>query len=266
MDHLLSRPGVVGATNKDSITVSRCSALWETMKFNSGSWMISLLLGGLAYVVVLEGLEWEYDALPATTDDWIQIALFSAPAAVLAVMGVIVPLILNPYILGWPFYRPNKKKPKKKQPKKVTMRKDAMGRDMVDIHTFIDKAQALDKEIERTQGKDDIELGSLATHELRSTASPKRDTKKRISPLYEDTEQRTGRSSTQYPDNMRSIPETQGSRSNRDQSINMPARYDSRSSSRQPASSRQERPVDYPSRSSKSRSNRDSRASFASEI
>lgn len=36
MDHLLSRPGVVSATNKDSITVSRCSALYETIKFNIG--------------------------------------------------------------------------------------------------------------------------------------------------------------------------------------------------------------------------------------
>jgi hypothetical protein len=66
MDHLLSRPGVVSTTNKDSITISRCSALYELMKFNIGSWMIALFLGGLVYAVVLESLDWKMDALPGT--------------------------------------------------------------------------------------------------------------------------------------------------------------------------------------------------------
>jgi hypothetical protein len=29
------------------------------MKFNIGSWMIALFIGGLAYVVVLENLGWQ---------------------------------------------------------------------------------------------------------------------------------------------------------------------------------------------------------------
>jgi len=182
---------------------------------NFYSWMISFFLGSLAYCVVLEGLDWQYDALPETTDDWIQVALFSCPTLVLAVFGFIVPIILNPYIIGWPFYRHNKKKQPKKKPaaKKVTMRKDAMGRDLVDIHTYMSKAKELDEEIERAQGKDDVELGSLKTHDLGSTASPKRESSKRVNPLCEDVEQRTTlrpshRSYTQ------GVPETQGGRHN----------------------------------------------------
>jgi hypothetical protein len=194
MDHLLSRPGVVSATNKDSITVSRCSAFYEMMKFNMGSWTIAVVLGGLAYAVALQGLDWKIDAVPKTTDDWIQVAMFSGPTVVLSIFAFVVPIILNPYILGWPFYRRNKKATKKQEPvKKVTQKKDPFGRNMVDVGTFIDKANELDKEIERVQGKDDVELGSLATHELRSTTSPPGATAKRKIPMYGDVEQRTGR-------------------------------------------------------------------------
>jgi hypothetical protein len=215
MDHLLSRPGVVSATNKDSITVSRCSAFYEMMKFNMGSWTIALFLGGLAYAVALEGLDWKIDALPETTDDWIQVAMFSGPTALLSIFAFVVPIILNPYILGWPFYRRSKKPKKKKEPvKKVTSKKDLLGRDMVDVGTFIDKAKELDKEIERVQGKADVELGSLATHELRSNASPTRETSKRINAIY--AEQRTARATTAttgLPDGMQSISELRRSRS-----------------------------------------------------
>jgi hypothetical protein len=44
--------------NKDTITI-RCGAFYEMMKFNIGSWMIALFIGGLAYVVVLENLGWQ---------------------------------------------------------------------------------------------------------------------------------------------------------------------------------------------------------------
>jgi hypothetical protein len=198
MDHLLSRPGVVSATNKDSITVSRCSAFYEMMKFNMGSWTIALFLGGLSYAVALEGLDWKIDALPETTDDWIRVALFSGPTVLLSIFAFVVPIILNPYILGWPFYRRNEEPKKKKEPvKKVSSKKDFLGRDtMVDVGTFIDKAKELDNEIERVQGKADVELGSLATHELRSTSSPTRETFKRMNAMNEDVEQRTGRATT----------------------------------------------------------------------
>jgi hypothetical protein len=213
MDHLLSRPGVVSATNKDSITVSRCSAFYEMMKFNMGSWTIALFLGGLAYAVALQGLDWEIDALPETRDNWIQVAMFSGPTVLLSIFAFVVPIILNPYILGWPFYRRGKNPTKKKEPVKgVTPKKDLLGRKMVDVGTFIDKAKELDKEIERVQGKADVELGSLATHELRSTASPKRETAKRINAMYGDVEQRTGRSYIPATD-LPSVSELRRSRS-----------------------------------------------------
>jgi hypothetical protein len=177
MDHLLSRPGVVSATNKDSITVSRCSAFCEMMKFNMGSWTIALFLGGLAYAVALEFLDWKVDALPETTDDWIRVAMFSGPTVLLSIFAFVVPIVLNPYILGWPFYRRNKKATKKQEPvKKVIPKKDPLGRNMVDVGTFIDKAKELDKEIERVQRKANIELGSLATNDLSSHASSRRYT------------------------------------------------------------------------------------------
>jgi hypothetical protein len=172
MDHLLSRPGIVSATNKDSITISRCSAFYEMMKFNIGSWMIALFLGGLAYAVALENLGWNIDVLPETTDDWVQVALFSGPTVVLSIFAFVVPIILNPYILGWPFYRRSKKPKEKKEPvKKVTSKKNLLGRDILDVGTFIDKTKELDKEIERVQRKANVELGSLATRELSSNAS-----------------------------------------------------------------------------------------------
>jgi hypothetical protein len=176
MDHLLSRPGVVSATNKDSITASRCSAFYEMLKFNMGSWTIALFLGGLAYAVVLESLDWKIDALPKTTDDWIQVAMFSGTTAVLSIFAFVVPIILNPYILGWPFYLRSKQLKKKEESgKKVTPEKDLLDRGMVDVGIFIDKAKELDKEIERVQRKADVELGSLAsTRELSSIGSPKR--------------------------------------------------------------------------------------------
>jgi hypothetical protein len=141
------------------------------MKFNSGSWMIALLLGGLAYAVVLESLGWKIDAIPETKDDWIQVAMFSGPTVVLSIFAVVVPIILNPYILGWPFYRRNKKPKEKKEPLKVTSKKDLLGREMLNVGTFIEKTKELDKEIERVQRKDNVELGSLATHDLSSNAS-----------------------------------------------------------------------------------------------
>jgi hypothetical protein len=186
MDHLLSRPGVVSATNKDSITLSRCVALFEVIKFNMGSWMISLFVGGLAYCVALQDYGWEFDRYPKSRDEWIQIALFSGPAVVLAMFAFVVPIILNPYVLGWPFHR-QKKKPKRSLPSKPSSRrsmktsnsgtttkikKDALGRPIVDINTFIDHAKELDREIERAQGKADVELGSLATRELGSPGTP----------------------------------------------------------------------------------------------
>jgi hypothetical protein len=135
------------------------------MKFNIGSWVIAVFLGGLAYAVILESVDWKIDALPETTDDWVQAAVFSGATAVLSIFAFVVPIILNPYILGWPFYR-RSKKTKEESAKNVASKKDFLGRDIVGVGTFIDKSKELDKEMKRVQRKADVELGSLATHEL----------------------------------------------------------------------------------------------------
>jgi hypothetical protein len=88
-------------------------------------------------------------------------------------MAFIVPIILNPWILGWPFLRaPKPPPPVLPLPKSSrNVKKDALGRELVDIPTFMNATKRLDSEIVRTQRKPDVELGSLATKEF-SSASP----------------------------------------------------------------------------------------------
>jgi len=145
MDHLMAKPGIVGATNKDSITIGRCVALWDTMKFNSGSWLIAFVLAALAYCTILQEYNWDIFQYPTDSDEIVQHALFAGPPAFLALLAVIVPLILNPWILGWPCLRkPKKPKEKPTYPHRRTIKE-------------------LNKEIERTHNKPDIVLGSMRT-------------------------------------------------------------------------------------------------------
>jgi cellulose synthase/poly-beta-1,6-N-acetylglucosamine synthase-like glycosyltransferase len=173
MDHLLARPGIVGATNKDSINISRCRAFYDMARFNSGSWFIALVMLGLAYATVIQQLDWDVTKYPTTRDTIVNNALFAGPAAFLALMAFIVPIILNPWILGWPFLWAPKPLPKPEPLPKSTrnIRKDALGRELVDIPTYLSATKQLDKEIVRTQHKPDVELGSLATKEI-SSSSP----------------------------------------------------------------------------------------------
>jgi cellulose synthase/poly-beta-1,6-N-acetylglucosamine synthase-like glycosyltransferase len=170
MDHMLSRPGIVGATNKDSINIGRCTAFWDMARFNSGSWLLAVIMLVLAYATVVQDYDWDIMSYPDNKDDILQHALFAGPAVFLAIMAFVVPIILNPWILGWPFLRQPKKKPVEK--KKKTVKKDALGRKIVGLSTFIDATNELDDEMERAQKKPDVELGSLATRELRSAGSP----------------------------------------------------------------------------------------------
>jgi len=169
MDHLLSRPGIVSATNKDSINIGRCTAFWDMVVFNSGSWLLALIIGGLAYVTVLQDEGWDVTSYPS--DSIVEHALFAGPALLLMLMTFLVPIFFNPYILGWPFLRqPSKKQQQKKraQSKKKRVRKDKLGREIVDFNTFMTNAAELQEEIERVEGRPDIEIGSLATKDLRS--------------------------------------------------------------------------------------------------
>ncbi len=174
MDHLLARSGIISATNKDSIHIGRCTALFDVIRFNSGSWLIAFYLLGLAYVTILEYHDWDYTAVPDVANE-IDSFLFAGPAALMATFAFFVPLILNPYVLGWPFNPPlcSRRKAEKKETYAKNHRRGNSGNtsgSVLDLHTFLNKdaAKQLGKEIGRIQGRPDVELGSLATYELAS--------------------------------------------------------------------------------------------------
>lgn len=177
MDHLLARPGVVSATNKDSITIRRCTAFWDMVKFNLGSFGIAIFILALSYVVILENENWDYTAIPKDRKDLFYAVIFAGPACLLAIAAFIVPIILNPYILGWPFNPPLcGKKPEREKESPYPTSPSGNGK-TVDLHTFMKGADSrLENEIGRTQQKPDIELGSLATNDFggaMTTANPK---------------------------------------------------------------------------------------------
>jgi hypothetical protein len=181
MDHLMSRSGIVSATNKDSINIGRCTALWDVICFNSGSWFIAFYLLSLAYVTVLETEDWDYTAMPEIPDDLLYSLMFAGPAALMAAFAFFVPLILNPYVIGWPFHpsccrkRVDQKEKKQLSTKnhRRTGSNNGSGR-IVDLHTFMakDPARELGREIGRIQARPDIELGSLATNDFGGSKYP----------------------------------------------------------------------------------------------
>lgn len=162
MDHMLSRPTICGATNKDAIEHSRCAAFWSMAKFNSGSWLIGLIIGGVGYLTVLQDLNWDYMDyslfLEEDADKLIAHAMFAGPPIFFALMCFFVPIILNPYIIGWPFVC-RKKKAEKQYPK-PQIKQDALGR-VVDIKTFMDASDQINQEMDRVHGKQDMELGTV---------------------------------------------------------------------------------------------------------
>lgn len=161
MDHLLSRPNICAATNKDSIKITRCIAFGDMVRFNCGSWAVSTFLLILAYLTVLKDADWKFNQWP---NDLLGTFLFAGPAAFLAISAFYVPIILNPFILGWPFNPPlcGKKSQAKKGNKKG-------GKQVVDLGTFMAENK-LNKEIGRTGNKPDVELGSLATNDFGKSA------------------------------------------------------------------------------------------------
>lgn len=170
MDHLMSRPNICGATNKDSIKITRCIAFGDMARFNIGSWGIAVYLLGLCYLVVLKDATWEFNQLPQGSV--LETFLFVGPAAFLALAAFYIPVVLNPFILGWPFNPPlcGRKSIEKKKA-------DKMEEKQVDLATFMAHTDSrLNKEIGRAENKPDIELGSLATKDFHNsnmtTASP----------------------------------------------------------------------------------------------
>ena len=175
MDHLMSRPGMVGATNKDSIELSRCVAFWEMCRFNSGSFAIAFVMLVLAYATVVQEYDWdptimpEWDLWDDPSSSLFDTLLFAIPASFIAFLALIVPIIFNPFVLGWPFYW--KKKAAKPQPKRTPSKRfkadpEVGTNHVVGIDTFMDTTKELQREIERNQGRPDMELGSLATNDL----------------------------------------------------------------------------------------------------
>eukprot|EP00980_Cylindrotheca_fusiformis_P012769 scaffold3120_cov73-Cylindrotheca_fusiformis.AAC.5 len=175
MDHLLSKTGVVGATNKDSVKISRCTAFMDTARFNMGSWLIAIYLIVMAYLTVLQDEDWDVSSYP-TGDQIVSTALFAGPPVLIALFAFIVPIIMNPHILGWPFYPPfggccGGSKSSSNNNSKKYAKPSKSNQNVVDLNTFMTGSspqaeERLEKEIERLQRKPDVELGSLATNEM----------------------------------------------------------------------------------------------------
>lgn len=180
----MSKSSIVSATNKDSIHIGRCTALWDVIKFNIGSWMLSFYIIALSYTVWMEAVEWDYMAIPDYQDDvQLDVLLFCGPATFMALMAFLIPLVLNPYVLGWPFNPPlwccRKSKPKEttkivnKSPRDL---KSSPGGKVVDLSTFMNDnaANEVEREAKRVSAKPDVELGSLATREVSSPQANRR--------------------------------------------------------------------------------------------
>ena len=105
IDHLLSRTRVVTATNKDMINAGRGRAFMDSIKFNTGSWFIAFVMATLATLTVLDLQDWNVSSMP----DFSFVIWFTGPTLVMSILACVVPIVSNPYILGWPFFLQNKK-------------------------------------------------------------------------------------------------------------------------------------------------------------
>ena len=143
----------------------------------------------LAYGTVLQSFEWDASITPSSEKEYLQHSLFAAPAAVLAVMAFAVPIILNPYILGWPFVRqkkaniPIRKPPEAKHTDKGTLL-------LTSSKTLEDNAMKSTTANDNddtflTADEIDLETGSLTTNDLRLTfmQSPERLGQPRLSKI-----------------------------------------------------------------------------------
>jgi hypothetical protein len=88
--------------------------------------------------------------VPETTNDWIQVAFFSGPTAVLPVVAFVAPILPNHYILEviarW------------RASQEVTAKNCHLNRDIVDVNTFIDKVKELEQQIELVQGETNLTM------------------------------------------------------------------------------------------------------------
>jgi hypothetical protein len=108
MDHLLSRGDIISVgdfSNSDNCIVRKWKVIRNSIVFNCGSWLIGFYLLWVIYAIILEQEDWDwnFDRVP---QDWVYLAVFVGPAAIMAVLIGVVPIILNPYFIGWPFHPP----------------------------------------------------------------------------------------------------------------------------------------------------------------
>jgi len=186
----------------------------DMVRFNTGSFLIAFYLLCLAYLTVLEDMDWDFTALPMGKEIMMN-ALFAGPPALISIAAFTVPIILNPYILGWPFYPPfggfcgGRKNKDVAEDWKVDKTKkmgtnsssSSNGNKVVDLQTFMSSNATnaelkLGKEIGRVQNKPDVELGSLATYEFGGSrypmsvaTSPSQNTRKRASETLKSSSQ-----------------------------------------------------------------------------
>jgi Glycosyl transferase family group 2 len=181
MDHMLARPTTIGSTDKDFMKISRAKALCDTISLNLGSWVVAFIMLLLAYATVLQSFEWDASITPDSKREYLQHSLFAAPAAFLALLAFVVPIILNPYILGWPFFRqklgviPVTKSPAPlKSPTERTL--SLISSKANDDNGLNDATAEESDDRFLTKGEIDLETGSLTTNDLRLTftQSPER--------------------------------------------------------------------------------------------
>ena len=146
--------------------MNRCTAFYYMAKFNLGSWVVALFIGGLAYAVVAQEEGWKTDTVP---DNLVAHLLFSGPPLFIAALCFISPILLNPFVLGWPFFcRPRQKVDKSDnnvaEPPKSSSQLAApqkQGGKVLGLGDFMDASQQIDNEIGRIQNKPDLELGTV---------------------------------------------------------------------------------------------------------
>ena len=216
MDHMLARPGIVGATNKDSITLSRYVALWETIKFNVGSYMIAFVIMGLAFFTIVQEEDW--DLLPESAlDNKLLHALFAGPAFFLGIMILVVPILMNPYILGWPFYCASSGSGKE-DPDGASSNghRRVMSNGVVGLQEFMDTARQLDNEV--SKNRIDVEIGTV--RDLMSKSSGERSPRQvDRSRLGRELSEGRAQTTLSIPENLRrSRPSSTRGRSSRSSS------------------------------------------------
>ncbi|KAL3939477.1 MAG: hypothetical protein SGBAC_005806 [Bacillariaceae sp.] len=187
MDHLLSRDGFVspGAYSQSkNCVVRKFTAIKNAIVFNSGSWLIGFYLLWLIYAVVLEQEDWDwnFDSIP---EDWIPLTIFAGPAAIMAVLVGFIPLILNPYVVGWPFHPPLCRSRNRRRKMEQKKRQVALSSPNSQSTKSTDKSspdvkvssRLLQRKM-RLHNNPDVESGSVATFSTNWVKSPQAKTQK----------------------------------------------------------------------------------------